>query len=548
MPSALAAAIARNRAAILRRDRETLGRLLAAYADADERLRPLVQLAEQALRDLGADATPGKALQLERLRLLQNQLDEEMTRLAQLSARETHVAQANAVDMAEDHAVAVVEATATAAEGTIAASWANLPTDAIEQFIGAASNDSPLGSLFADLPDKAGDVFIQELTNGLALGQHPTVTADAVAKATGMNRDRALLISRTETLQAYRRATGEAFRENADVLDGWIWISAPDACAACQAMDGTKHDLDEEMDSHPACRCSKIPSVRGVDLDLGPRGDERFQTLTADQQDDILGKAGGEAYRNGEVSLQDFVQRRQSEEWGPSITQDSLKGALENAEARGGGIVGEGDRFRALPDRTEPLSDPVLIHSNDFGPGFSLPETPTIQPSVPYQTPSQVIERESEIVGNTTESAHVYDRDGNLILSKAGDVDSVRFEPEELPQLQDSVFTHNHPGGETFQNGFSDADLNFSFANDVQEMRAVSGDMAISLVRPADGWPSPDQLPGLLDNARAAVVQDMRAEHAAGTLTRPEAERTLYLRINEKVADQIGATFRIDPR
>ena len=48
-------------------------------------------------------------------------------------------------------------------------------------------------------------------------------------------------------------------------------------------------------------------------------------------QDRVLGKAGGEAYRNGEVSLNDFVKVNESAEWGTSITDGGVGWARLNA-------------------------------------------------------------------------------------------------------------------------------------------------------------------------------------------------------------------------
>lgn len=337
MASAVARAIAQNRAAILRRDRETLGRLLHAYADADKRLRPLIALVEDDIAALGAEATPGKVMQLERMQLLLDQLEQEVTRLARLSASETLAAQGDVVALAQRQTPTLLAAAGASQTAQIAASFVRLPTTVVERLIGIAGDGAPLGNLFAEMGGNAARVFIDELTAGLSLGRHPTVTADAVTSAVEVSRNRALTIARTETLRAYRGASLETFAANADVLDGWIWISAQDdtTCAACLAMDGTFHGHDETMDSHPNCRCTPVPSVRGIDLGLGPTGAEHFAELSSGKQDEILGIAAGEAYRSGQVALEDFVKVTSSPVWGDTITQDSLLGALARAE-RGG--------------------------------------------------------------------------------------------------------------------------------------------------------------------------------------------------------------------
>ncbi len=80
---------------------------------------------------------------------------------------------------------------------------------------------------------------------------------------------------------------------------------------------------------------------------------------------------------------------------------------------------------------------------------------------------------ENKIKSQKFETAGVFDKDGNLILEKDGDEDSVFFNKNEMELMKSNegaTFTHNHPGGSSL----SKADLMLFWNNNLGEMRAVS--------------------------------------------------------------------------
>jgi hypothetical protein len=134
------------------------------------------------------------------------------------------------------------------------------------------------------------------------------------------------------------------YRANDDVVKGWIWNAACDdrTCAACWAMHGTEHSFEDDLQDHPNGRCARSPWVRSW-AELGfegmpekppmKSGEERFAELTAEEQDAILGKAGGAAYRGGAAKLSDFATTKTSAAWGTHVQRKSLKGALGGERA-----------------------------------------------------------------------------------------------------------------------------------------------------------------------------------------------------------------------
>ena len=47
----------------------------------------------------------------------------------------------------------------------------------------------------------------------------------------------------------------------AEIVKGWRWVAEPDACEFCQERDGSEHALEEDMETHPNCRCTQEPIV-----------------------------------------------------------------------------------------------------------------------------------------------------------------------------------------------------------------------------------------------------------------------------------------------
>jgi len=277
---------------------------------------------------------------------------------------------------------------------SVMGAWNRLPAEAMSNLVGTLQDGSPLKELLDQLPLDAGAAIAKALTNGVALGDGPRKIASAVRRSLGGNLVRALCISRTEVLRSYRTASIQSYRENEDVVDGWIWMASlsPRTCAACLAMSGSFHPVSEEFGSHPNCRCSPVPHTRTLgeiadDAETGRRGDGEsgrsaasgvsggkgegppgppilgggnaasefagvpetraavgvpdgkawFAKQPADVQIRILGKAKYAAYKAGLISLGDLVGFKDSKKWGPERYEASLSKALAAASKKGVG-------------------------------------------------------------------------------------------------------------------------------------------------------------------------------------------------------------------
>jgi hypothetical protein len=218
--------------------------------------------------------------------------------------------------------------------------------DAISQFVGRAGNGHPLGDLFANFSQEATSAARQAMLMGLATGANPVSMAQGISQALGISRSRAITIARTEVLGSYRQAAHETYRANSDVLQGWIWSAGgANPCAMCAGMDGTLHDLSEDLSDHPCGKCAPIPQTKSWDEILGPYGidasgldetdigrsytsiSEKFDSYSPARQREIIGtQTGYEAYKRGELTLKDFIGVRPASDGFPSsYYQKSLK-------------------------------------------------------------------------------------------------------------------------------------------------------------------------------------------------------------------------------
>lgn len=222
------------------------------------------------------------------------------------------------------------------------ASFTSLRPDALDA---AASGARAVSGALAGLPAGAPALLEATLVDAVGRGLHPREAAATLRRQIGMPLTRALTIARTEQLRAYRTGSTLTYQASAEALRGWVWLSAADSrtCAACWAMHGTTHTLDESMESHPNCRCTPVPWVRpwselGLDDDSTPQlpveGERAFRRLPRTDQRRILGVGGEVLYRRGDVELRDFLATRHHPLYGQSIGRASLQQAQANAQMR----------------------------------------------------------------------------------------------------------------------------------------------------------------------------------------------------------------------
>jgi SPP1 gp7 family putative phage head morphogenesis protein len=328
-----------QRRALLAGDAATAERLIRAYATVDRdiqaRLSALTDLIE--LRKMNGEEISRAWLQKEeRYLALLDQVEQETRRLTLLTGDLTRSAVASATTAGTTDANTLIAAGAE--EAGLTGDFNRLPKIATEAITSAVSAHSPLSGLLdkitKEMPADARKRAENALLIGVSTGQGPRVIAANLRTATGISLNRSLLIARTEGLRAYRNAALITYKES-DVVSAWIWTASlsPRTCPACLAMHNTIHPKNEPFAAHPRCRCAPRPYIEGVKPNTGS-GEDWLREQDDETQDRVLGKAAAEAWRDGEVSLSDFVGQRDHRLWGPSVYHQSLEDAQKVASGR----------------------------------------------------------------------------------------------------------------------------------------------------------------------------------------------------------------------
>lgn len=123
------------------------------------------------------------------------------------------------------------------------------------KFVGTSHTGKPIGDLMEGFGDEASNKTGKALISGVSMGKDPDWIDKLIMAALLISLSRALTINRTEEMSAFRIAWQLTMQQND--MQQWQWVAFPVACPFCQSMDGTVHDISEDMDSHPNCRCQQ---------------------------------------------------------------------------------------------------------------------------------------------------------------------------------------------------------------------------------------------------------------------------------------------------
>ena len=214
-----------------------------------------------------------------------------------------------------------------------------LPVRETAEIARASRLGAPLGDLLESLGADTHRIAREKLVEGVALGKNPVDIARDLRDSFAGNQVRSLRVARTEVIGAYRRAAVEGYRQADDVVESWVWVAElGSACAVCVAEHGSIHDLDEEMSSHPGCRCAPSPVTKSWD-ELGfdgvketrlevESGEDWFARQPESAQRRVLGPGKHDAYKDGRLTLADLVQPTVDPVWGHGLRERSLRDAL----------------------------------------------------------------------------------------------------------------------------------------------------------------------------------------------------------------------------
>lgn len=303
---------------LARNEAEAERRLLAAYADAyadlNKRLAAL-------LAEIGTvRPTQGQLARLYRYQDLLDALDAHIASLSGRVATDIERQQAEAVRLASRSARAQIDALIP--PDSFIRVQVPPPDDALRALVGIAGDGSTLAEHLDAYGRATRQAVRDELLKGIVAGSDIRRISQAVRNAWGQGLTRALALSRTETLRAYREGTRASFLANSRLVGEWEWLATRSkrTCAACLALDGRRFPLSEPMASHVNCRCAMLPVLRDDDRPLRRQtGPEWFAKQDEATQRAILGNKGYDAYRDG-ADLGDFVHWRKDRKWGKQAT------------------------------------------------------------------------------------------------------------------------------------------------------------------------------------------------------------------------------------
>lgn len=204
---------------------------------------------------------------------------------------------------------------------------ARLNTPAVTNLVGATSLDSPLRAVLDSYGGEAGKTIERLLIQSVGTGEGPRQTVRRIMDAldSGYTKARLDTLVRTESLRAYRAGLSGSYQQMSRVIRVLRWTAAKSSrtCLACLARHGREYPLDYVMDSHPACRCILTPvSVRSTQS--SESGEDWLRRQPVDTRRRMFPSgASFDAFEDGDVRLADFVGRRRSAVWGPSIYERS---------------------------------------------------------------------------------------------------------------------------------------------------------------------------------------------------------------------------------
>ena len=106
------------------------------------------------------------------------------------------------------------------------------------------------------------DTLRELITDAMERGDSNYDLKKSIMESTAFDSDRAENIARTESAIADVQGQLAGWKESG-VVGGKQWLTAPDCCDECQAMDGVIVDLDDEFEEgdpplHPQCRCDVL--------------------------------------------------------------------------------------------------------------------------------------------------------------------------------------------------------------------------------------------------------------------------------------------------
>ena len=368
-------------------DRAASAQVVRAYAPVYQQLAKDTEALVRVAQTRGLK--PWQVMRMERLKALEGQFVSSASRFAEQAGESITRAQRTAVGLARRGtertvAAALPQGISMDNLARLGLGWNRLPEEAFTNFVGIAADGKPVGNLLAPLGREAAGGVKDAIGTGIALGKGPRQTAQLVRVAAGMPLSRALTITRTETNRAYREATRLQYANNSQVVKGYRRHAAKDdrTCMACIALDGELYELNEPLNEHPNGRCALVPEVLdyadlGLDMPRTPQPGNARDWL-ANQSDDVqrrvLGAGRFDAFKAGEIELDQLATIKRSRVWGDAVAVKPIADITTKTSGSLSTFIAikqimappkpKPRKLRPQPKQTEPASSPLQEPAN----------------------------------------------------------------------------------------------------------------------------------------------------------------------------------------
>lgn len=208
---------------------------------------------------------------------------------------------------------------------------ANVPTYAIENAM-SATYRGPVARSLARYGDDGAKTIQDTLLDGMARGRGPRAVIRDIQRAllSPANAARLESLVRTEMMRGFRNGLNEQYTQVAHLISGYRRTAShgPRTCLACLAKSGHIQKTPH-TDWHVNDRCIDSPVAVGSTFRY-QTGKEWFaEQSEATQRAMLPSREAYDAFAAGDITLDNFVGRKRSRTWGPSIIQKSGRQALE---------------------------------------------------------------------------------------------------------------------------------------------------------------------------------------------------------------------------
>lgn len=314
--------IEEHRAAILRNEQKTVRELIGQYKKVDRYIYSKLVALEKLIAEattMGED--PGSWLFTQaRYKDLIDQIEERIDLYAAKAESTVEKSQRTAAALGSQQAVELMRI-----EVGVRRAFTTLNPGAIETMVGVFHDGSPLVTLFEKFGGEAVVKARDILASGIGVGESPRKVATRLhQEIKGMTRDRALRISRNETLRVLTTVQARTYEANADVCTGMMIVESLDSrtCMLCWARHGTILQLGEGFPRHIACRGSLTPVTSTTRKRA--TGEQEFYLKSKDEQKEILGESRYKLWSEGKIQLSDIYTVVNDKTWGPKVAMKPM--------------------------------------------------------------------------------------------------------------------------------------------------------------------------------------------------------------------------------